>query len=110
MIDVKVTGKSGYIMDARATVGLSGDPMLDSSNNSVIGLCFMGLPEDAHEKTQIGALDIRQFPFHLDTGALFLRPYWPPLSTSRRYLRGAGPEMPPFLAALLLKNKRSPSF
>jgi hypothetical protein len=51
------------MMNATAIVGLSGGPMLDALDNAVVGLCFMGLPQDAHQKTQIGAIDIRQFPF-----------------------------------------------
>ena len=55
--------KPGYIVDAVAKIGLSGGPMLDASDGSAVGICFIGLAPGAHQKTQIGALDIRQFPF-----------------------------------------------
>ncbi len=61
--DVKVNNKPGYILDTAAKVGLSGGPMLDAADATVAGLCFIGLPADAHQKTQIGAIDVRQFPF-----------------------------------------------
>ncbi|MDX8357767.1 hypothetical protein [Sphingopyxis terrae] len=61
--DIKIDGKHGYICDVSAKVGLSGGPMIDLRDNTAVGLCFMGLPADAHQKNEIGVLDIRQLPF-----------------------------------------------
>ena len=61
--DVKVANKMGYLFDARAVIGLSGGPMLDATDGSAAGLCFAGWPPDIHQKTKIGVIDIRQFPF-----------------------------------------------
>jgi len=36
--------------------------MLDAEGHAA-GICFMGPPPDQDEKTSIGALDIRRFPF-----------------------------------------------
>jgi hypothetical protein len=60
--DIKVKDKLGYMFDIAANIGLSGGPVLDA-DGSCIAMCFMGLPADAHRKTQIGAIDIRQFSF-----------------------------------------------
>lgn len=61
--DVKLSNKLGYLIDVKAKVGLSGGPMIDASDGSVVGICVIGLPADDHEKTQIGVIDLRQFPF-----------------------------------------------
>ena len=60
--DMKIVNKTGYLFDS-ATIGLSGGPMLDASDGTVVGLCFAGWPEDMHRKSKVGVLDIRQFPF-----------------------------------------------
>ena len=61
--DVKIFGKQWYLMKANATIGLSGGPMLDAVDGTAVGMCFVGLPPDVHQKTLIGAIDIRQFQF-----------------------------------------------
>lgn len=61
--DLNVSDRPGYLMGVAATVGISGGPMLDAENGEVVGMCFFGTPPDQYAKTQIGAIDVRQFPF-----------------------------------------------
>ncbi len=61
--DVTLSDKAGYIFDVRAKIGLSGGPMIDAADGSAVGVCSFGLPADVVDKTQIGVVDLRQFPF-----------------------------------------------
>jgi hypothetical protein len=59
--DMRIVQKPGFVVDVRASIGLAGGPMLDTADGSVVGICVLGLPADAPEKTQIGIIDIRPF-------------------------------------------------
>jgi hypothetical protein len=59
--DMTLVQKPGFMVDVRASIGLAGGPMLDAADGSVVGICVLGLPADASEKTQIGIIDIRPF-------------------------------------------------
>lgn len=61
--DVSLSNKAGYIIDVKAKIGLSGGPMVDASDGGAVGVCSFGLPADVMDKTQIGVVDLRQFPF-----------------------------------------------
>jgi hypothetical protein len=58
--DMTLVHKPGFMVDVRASLGMAGGPMLDA-DGSVVGICVLGLPVDAPEKTQIGIIDIRPF-------------------------------------------------
>lgn len=60
--EIKVSKKLGFAAEAAVVQGLSGGPMLDAFDGTVVGMCFVGLPENT-QATQAGALDIREFPF-----------------------------------------------
>lgn len=57
--DIKIENKTSYIFDLAATVGLSGGPVVNSTDKKCVGMSFMGLPADSYEKLQIAAIDIR---------------------------------------------------
>jgi hypothetical protein len=58
--DMAIRGKAGFIVDVRAGVGLAGAPMLDEKG-AAMGICILGFPADAAEKSWIGAIDLRPF-------------------------------------------------
>jgi hypothetical protein len=60
--DVFIDSKRGYILQHPATIGLSGGPMVDASDRSVVAVCCLGLPPDSHQKQTIGAVDLRDLP------------------------------------------------
>jgi hypothetical protein len=44
------------LFDFSATIALSGGPMLDATDETVVGLCFAGWPEDVHPKSKVGVV------------------------------------------------------
>ena len=60
--DVWIDNKRCYILRQSATVGLSGGPMIDPKDGTVLAVCCFGLPPEKHEKDCIGAVDLRDIP------------------------------------------------
>jgi hypothetical protein len=60
--DVFIDNKPGYVMKQPAKIGLSGGPMIDPEDGTVLAVCCFGLPPDKHQKDLIGAVDLRGLP------------------------------------------------
>jgi hypothetical protein len=59
-MDLSISEKFVFVLETHGTVGLSGGPLIDSETNEVVGLNIAGLPADAHVKTSLISIDIRQ--------------------------------------------------
>jgi hypothetical protein len=57
--DVKITDRPAFHGKTSGVVGMSGGPLINREDGGVIGVNSFGLPQDQHEKTSLGAVDLR---------------------------------------------------